>query len=49
VDVTRRQFDPVAQHPTYYASEAELAGDWQKIDRGPADGASEDDWHSLDA
>jgi hypothetical protein len=50
VDVTRRQFDPQAEHPTYYASEVELAGQWQQIDRGPPNGpAADEDWRSLDS
>jgi hypothetical protein len=50
VDVTRRQFDPYAQHPTYYASESALAAHWRHIDRGPADGAEADeDWYRLDS
>jgi hypothetical protein len=49
VDVTRRQFDPDADHPTYYGSEADLARHWRQIDRGPVDGAAHDeDWHDLD-
>jgi hypothetical protein len=48
VDVTRRQFDEHADHPTYYASEPELAEDWCEIDRGPVDGTSEEeDWRSI--
>jgi hypothetical protein len=50
VDVTRRQFDPHSPHPTYYASEAELARHWREIDRGPPHGGAEDeDWHSFDS
>lgn len=48
VDVTRRQFDPNAQHPTYYASERELASHWREVDRGPVDGREEnEDWERL--
>ena len=48
VDVTRRQFDEHAEHPTYYASETALAKDWREIDRGPPDGRVEDeDWRRL--
>ena len=48
VDVTRRQFDHLAEHPTYYAFEAELANDWREINRGPADGTREDeDWRRI--
>jgi hypothetical protein len=49
VDITRRQFDPDAQHPSYYSSEAELAAHWREIDRGPAEGAAADeDWHHIE-
>jgi hypothetical protein len=48
LDVTRRQFEPSAPHPTYYVSEAELARHWREINRGPVDGTLEDeDWQSL--
>lgn len=48
VDVTRRQFDPHAGHPTYYPSERELADHWRQIDRGPPDGGVEDEvWDRL--
>jgi len=42
-------FDPNAEHPTYYGSEAELARHWRQIDRGPVGGAAQDeDWRDLD-
>jgi hypothetical protein len=48
VDVTRRQFDDHAAHPTYYASELELADHWREIDRGPVDGSlADEDWRSI--
>ena len=48
VDVSRRQFEPSGGHPRYYASEADLAGDWREIDDGPPDGRLEDErWRAL--
>jgi hypothetical protein len=49
VDVTRRQFDPWADHPTYYDSEAELVKHWRQIDRGPVDASVEAElWEDLE-
>ncbi len=31
IDVTRRQYDPGADAPTYYASEEPVGADWREI------------------
>lgn len=48
VDVTRRQFGSAEEHPTYYLSETDLASHWCEVDRGPADGAEDEErWETL--